>query len=510
MHRLILIDPEPTSRANLSKRLEGLGYAVTLAEDGISGAGLALADPPDAVIADLWTPGASGVQICRFLRSEPATAMVPVLLRGNESDRRNRFWARRAGAATLVSKGRIGELLRVLEHELEVAPKRDDFFMQLSGGMMDVRERIARHLDVTLFESVIAAEVRALSACDTPERLFDRLTQFVSQVHSYRWLAMYAPDLSFFAIHQHPESAEAAEDSARRILGVGAVQRSLRLEDEDTSDDLPKADPIVQAISLGQTPIGRIALSPSRKGEMESSTILAILARELGGPLRVTSLVEETRRLASTDPLTGLLNRRAFNQWMEHEGPRAHRYAHPLSLALLDIDHFKSVNDRHGHDAGDAVLVKVALVVRESLREADIVARWGGEEIVIALPDTDHDGALRACERVRAAIEAARITTPSGSTLAVTASIGVASLLKAEQMAALVARADAAMYRAKAGGRNRVVSGARQSSAPLSGTPSDAEAELPESERRHLEQEPAVSEPRDLGVAVDARAVANG
>lgn len=485
MHRLILIDPEPTSRAKLSRRLEGLGYAVALAEDGITGAGLALADPPDAVIADLWTPGASGVQVCRFLRSEPATAQVPVLLRGKESDRRNRFWARRAGAVTLVSKGRTGELLRVLEHELEVSPKRDDFFMQLAGGVMDVRERIARHLDVTLFESVIAAEVRALSACDTPERLFDRLSQFISQVHSYRWLAMYAPDLSFFGIHQHPEAAEAAEDSARRILGVGLVQRSLRLEDEDTSDDLPKSDPLVQTVMLGTSAVGRIALSPSRTGEAESSTILAILARELGGPLRVISLVEETRRLAAVDPLTGLLNRRAFGRWMEHEGPRAHRYGHALSLALLDVDHFKSVNDHHGHDAGDAVLVNVARVVGDAVREADVVARWGGEEIVIALPETDHDGALRACERVRAAIEAARITTPAGATLSITASIGVASLGRGEPLEALVARADAAMYRAKSSGRNRVVSDCQGSDADTSGP-----------ELRRLSQRPASGPPR--------------
>jgi two-component system, cell cycle response regulator len=457
MHRLILIDPNASSRSHLAKRLEALGYAVVLAEDGITGAGLALADPPDAVIADLWTPGASGVQICRFLRSEPGTAKVPVLLRGDELDRRNRFWARRAGAATLVGKGRVSELLRALERELAAAPEHDDFFMQLPGGVTDVRERIAKHLDTALFESVIAAELRALSASDTPQRLFDRLTQFLSQVHSYKWFAMYAPELAFFGIHHHPDGSRDAEADARQVLGVTDAQRAFQLEDEDTSSETPTAEPIVRTVHLGRTPVGRIALCPCTGDKTAAENLVAILAQELGGPLRVTLLVEETRRLASTDPLTGLMNRRAFGQWISQETPRATRYGQDLSLALLDIDHFKSVNDRHGHDAGDAVLIHVARTVQEVLRDADIVARWGGEEIVAALPHTDFAGARKACERVRAAIEALSISTPAGALLSVSASIGVATLKRTETIQAAIARADAAMYRAKHGGRNRVV-----------------------------------------------------
>ncbi|NUO53421.1 MAG: diguanylate cyclase, partial [Polyangiaceae bacterium] len=428
MQRLLLIDPTPSSRAQLAKRLEALGYVVTLAEDGISGASLALADPPDAVIADLWTPGASGVQICRFLRSEPATAKVPVLLRGDELDRRNRFWARRAGAATLVDKERVSELLMALERALATAPERDDFFMQLPGGVTDVRERIAKHLDTALFESVIAAELRALAACDTPQRLFDRLTQFLSQVHSYRWLAVYAPELSLFGIHHHPDDGDAAEAEARGALGVTEAQTSFRLEDADTSPCPSTASPMTRTVYLGRTPVGRIALCPTDSDRAEAENLLAILANELGGPLKVALLVEETRRLASTDPLTGLMNRRAFGQWIAQEAPRVARYDQHLSVALLDVDHFKSVNDRYGHETGDAALIHVARTVSEVLRDADIVARWGGEEIVAALPHTDGAGARRACERVRAALEARSCPTPSGPSLSGTASIGVATL----------------------------------------------------------------------------------
>ncbi len=454
--RLLLIDPTAGTRVELAKRLETLGYAVVQAEEGIAGAGMALADPPDAVIADLWTPGASGVQICRFLGSETATARVPVLLRGDETDRRNRFWAMRAGAAALVGKGRTGELLRVLERALADRPPRDEFFVQLAGGATDVRERIARHLDKALFESVIAAELRSLAACDTPLRLFDRLTQFVSQVHTYRWLALYAPELSFFGVHHHPTGGDAAEENARIVLGVGADQAALRLGDDDTSDDLPKFDPVTAKVLLGAVEVGRVAVSPARGADAGARALARVLSSELGAPLRVTALVEQTRRLASTDALTGLLNRRAFAAWIALEGPRVERYGHELSIALLDVDHFKSVNDRFGHAAGDQVLVEVAAAAKDALRTADVVARWGGEEIVVALPSTGAGGAATACERVRAAIEGRTIVTDAGVRVPVTASIGVATRQAGESVDELVNRADAAMYRAKAGGRNRV------------------------------------------------------
>lgn len=171
-------------------------------------------------------------------------------------------------------------------------------------------------------------------------------------------------------------------------------------------------------------------------------------------------LEEELRRLASTDPLTGLYNRRRFQEAIERELERARRYGHSLSLLVADLDHFKRINDQHGHAAGDRALQIFADVCRLNLRSLDAVGRMGGEEFAILLPETDADGALLAAERIRA--ETALFSAEEKDVPAFTVSIGVATLTErpAENEAGvadrLFARADQALYRAKERGRNRV------------------------------------------------------
>ena len=162
--RIILVDVDDASREVMVKRLLAQGYAVEATADPATGADMALCAPPAALIAELWMPSISGVQLCRLLRAEPATADVPVILRGPSDDPRSHFWAERAGALAYVVKGRMSELVRVLSRAVVNAPSSDGFFMQLSGDGGDIRDRIARHLDAALFESVIAAEVRALAS----------------------------------------------------------------------------------------------------------------------------------------------------------------------------------------------------------------------------------------------------------------------------------------------------------------------------------------------------------
>jgi diguanylate cyclase (GGDEF)-like protein len=181
-----------------------------------------------------------------------------------------------------------------------------------------------------------------------------------------------------------------------------------------------------------------------------------MLALQAAEALVRTRLYEHTERLATIDGLTGLLNRRAFNAQLDARLREAQRYRKPLSLLLLDIDHFKKVNDTHGHPAGDAVLCGVAQVVKKQARETDFVARYGGEEIALVLPETDSTGARAIAERVRTAVAHARHQTESGS-LQVTLSIGV-STWPASEPETLLEDADKALYRAKQAGRNRVES----------------------------------------------------
>jgi diguanylate cyclase (GGDEF)-like protein len=167
----------------------------------------------------------------------------------------------------------------------------------------------------------------------------------------------------------------------------------------------------------------------------------------------------QMQRLATTDFLTGLANRRAFFEQAESARLLAIRLRKPIALMMLDIDHFKQLNDRFGHATGDEALVLFASTSRTVLREHDIMGRLGGEEFAVALPGTDLEGALQAAERLRAAVSQAALIT-SGSNYTMTVSIGVVLVDPAEELTAALARADHALYAAKTGGRNRVETGA--------------------------------------------------
>jgi eukaryotic-like serine/threonine-protein kinase len=170
-------------------------------------------------------------------------------------------------------------------------------------------------------------------------------------------------------------------------------------------------------------------------------------------------LFGEVERLAITDDLTGLFNRRHFFWLADRAFRQARRYERPLCAVMVDIDHFKQVNDLHGHAAGDLVLRTIAVRLRETLREVDVVGRYGGEELAILLVETPLAGGLNACERLRKAVAEPAIATEQGP-LEVTASLGIAEAsAETATVASLLERADGAMYVAKRAGRNRVRSG---------------------------------------------------
>jgi two-component system cell cycle response regulator len=161
--------------------------------------------------------------------------------------------------------------------------------------------------------------------------------------------------------------------------------------------------------------------------------------------------------VALLDPLTGLGNRRAFDARLAEEVSRVTRYGGELSLGMVDLDGFKEINDRYGHTAGDVVLVRIGLLLREVMRASDIATRYGGDEFAIILPDTGKTDAWLAAEKLRGALIDLKIELDGGPTVGVTASVGLASHGEMNQTAeGLLEAADAALYRAKHRGRNRV------------------------------------------------------
>jgi diguanylate cyclase (GGDEF)-like protein len=185
---------------------------------------------------------------------------------------------------------------------------------------------------------------------------------------------------------------------------------------------------------------------------------LTVIARQAAEVIRSAQLLEETRRLAITDSLTGLFNRRHFNQQLEENVGRAARYDEPLALLFLDVDHFKSVNDKFGHQAGDRCLQAMARTLRESVRDSDQIARIGGEEFAILLIRADRELALSIAERLRARIDDLILEEDPPLPVDLTASLGVAFFREdGEDPKTLMRSADRALYTAKRLGRNRVV-----------------------------------------------------
>jgi two-component system cell cycle response regulator len=460
VRRILLVDDSASARHLLAVRLREQGYEVVDAPDAAQGAEIALANPPHAVVTDLWMPAISGLQLCRLLRAEAATSCVPIVLLTASDDRRSRFWARCAGATAYVTKTEIGELKRILEEvtkDGETYPPPPAVVRSEPGR---IQERLSALLDTALFESTVAGEVRALAHTDGDlQRLFGELVRLASDVVSYRWLAVKgaADGVPVLLLHANASSRAVAEEEAKTALGTAADIGVSPIEDERALNGTPHGPPLVHPVKFGNLVLGSIALGPNPRGaSSEDRKFVELLAAELGGPLRMAALISEARRLAATDSLTGLMNRRAFMDAMDRERSRAVRHTLPLSLLMLDVDHFKRVNDTHGHDGGDAVLRGIADVLRKIARNSDFVSRWGGEEFIVALPQTAEVGGRIAAERVRRAIAETPFVLPSGALLNATASVGLASATAQINLDELVARADRALYSAKARGRNRV------------------------------------------------------
>ena len=307
---------------------------------------------------------------------------------------------------------------------------------RLAEAIRRVGESFTKSLDrVGLLEIVVQTAVDGLeAACGraTIRRAGDDRLQEVA--------ATGDPDAYERALHAAEAAAlDAGQIAEIELAGASALAAPLG------------GDGVVGIVSVAR---GDRRFAP---GEHE---LFSYLTNQASVSVENVDLHETVQRQAVTDELTGLFNHRRFQEVMTQEVERARRYGQEMGLIMLDIDNFKRVNDTYGHMQGDMVLREVARVLRQSSREIDEPARYGGEEMAVALPQTDLEGAYRFAERVRRRIEALDLPLLEGDgTLKVTASFGAASLKSSSDDGkdALVAAADAALYRAKRSGKNRTV-----------------------------------------------------
>jgi diguanylate cyclase (GGDEF)-like protein len=324
------------------------------------------------------------------------------------------------------------------------------------------RRRWAESLHDLIHRVTAQREDRAIA-----EQLIDALTNFIDYEHALFYVEREGGMVLLASRGIGPSEQAYLEhwpqQQPRIVARLRQAQRALLLTPEDAAtlaggSTLGRHHYLAVPLHSGSGAFRLLLVGrPNRPLNEQQMAVAAAMAKQVNMALDNAQLIQDLEDLATTDGLTRLYNRRHFMERAESEFERSLRYRRELSVFLIDADHFKAINDSHGHDAGDRALRLLAGACRQGLRQLDVIARYGGEELVVLLPETSAAVAYETAERLRRSIEQLQIPVSEGE-VRLTVSIGVATAgPDTETVAALINQADRALYEAKRGGRNRVV-----------------------------------------------------
>jgi diguanylate cyclase (GGDEF)-like protein len=418
----LVVDDSPVTRHVHSDLLRRAGFEVRGARDGADALGMLRAAPADVIVSDVDMAPMDGLALLRAVRNDPATAELPFLF---VSARSADAIAAECGDLhfdAVLSKGAAEQHLAATAHAA------------LAGGRRRPAARVLVADDSGLVRSMMrdhlmAAGYEVLEAQDGEEALARIRATFPDVVLLDRDM----PGRDGFAVL----AAMQADEATAAIPVVFVTGRATASE-------------LADGLGRGAHDYVR---KPVEEAELVARVRSALRTRRLRDELRERNL--QLERMARTDVLTGMVGRRHGATVLADACTAAAATGQPLAVVAADIDHFKHVNDHHGHAAGDAVLRAVADVMRDGLVAGETAVRWGGEEFLLVLPGCEAPGALARAERLRRALAAAPVDA-GGRRHGVTVSLGCAILSPGETPEALVARADQALYAAKAAGRDRV------------------------------------------------------
>ena len=418
---ILIVDDAPANLGMLRKMMTDQGYQTYVATSGERALKIARRVLPDLILLDVVMPGMDGFETCRQLKAHPSTETIPVIFMSARSDTEDVVAGFDIGAVDYISKPlRMAEVSARVRTQLQIRSN--------SETQMEQAERL-RAIVNSMAEGLLIIEADGRiqftnPACDrylgyaenelAGSHLSTVLTPLVAQEY-LDYFAMYAANPG--ATHNHGTREVQIRHSAGHTLSMDLTLTPMYLR---------------QPLYIG-------------------------LLHDISHHKRSEDALQ---RAAHIDPLTKIANRRHFDSFLDHEWQRAARSGAPLSLVVLDVDHFKLYNDTLGHTAGDVCLQQVAAAIAShAARPTDLAARYGGEEFVLLFAETDADAALALAEKLRHDIEALQLPHPRSATSPwITVSIGVATLSpqQFDKKEALFVAADRAMYVAKEGGRNQV------------------------------------------------------
>lgn len=448
--KLLVVDDIATNRIILKVLLTEACYEVVQADCGQAAIALAQSEKPNLILLDLMMQDMDGIAVCKALKADPETAQIPIIVVTSARDIAEKMRALEAGADEFLSKpldeltllARVRSLLRASETSKELA-LRDSTRRALGA---EGPRLPTPHSSIALIGSTR----------DEATRWKNRLTGMVSADMT---VVTRAEALSM------PQSAPSADlfivaaDMERPGAGLRLLS-DLRTRAQSRHSAVIVAVPeearesAAMALDLGASDLVSLPFEPR---EMALRIETQLNRKHQADQLR--NSVKDGLRLAMTDPLTGLFNRRYAFPHLSQIIERCRTTKRGCAVMMLDLDCFKQVNDQYGHAAGDAVLQDVAQVLRDNLRPVDLVARIGGEEFLVALPEASPKMAEQMAERLRQAISNHTVHLPGDKgTLTVSVSIGVSFCENASDTAeTLLHRADSALYDAKSDGRNKVI-----------------------------------------------------
>ncbi|MGH6719353.1 MAG: PleD family two-component system response regulator [Alphaproteobacteria bacterium] len=462
--RILVVDDQPLNIRLMEAKLGGEYYEVRAAGDGIAALERVAEDPPDLIILDVMMPRMDGFETCRRLKADPAVRHIPVVMVTALNAPEDRVRGLEAGADDFLTRpvddlalfARMRSLLRLKqmhdELRFRLATSRD---LGVIDGVENRDEDIRR--------TVVVATDFAPEADDL-ERILGKDYDVVIEDEAAGALARVAGGVVDVVL---VSLAAAGFDGLRLCAAIRSNPNSRHTpvivlgEGEDR-------DQVARALDLGASDYAIAPIDPNELVVRVRNQIRHHMAHRC-----LVMDIERSLNAAATDELTGLFGRRYLAAHLARLLAACATDRRPLALAMIDVDHFKSINDRYGHLIGDRVLRTIAHRLEDALRGSDLAVRYGGEEFVVVLPATDQAVAQAVAERLRQAVGGTPIATGTQhDALVVTISAGVASYRAGDSAETLIQRADEASYAAKRAGRNRVVVDADSALAPTSASAS--------------------------------------